>query len=33
MFTRAGDQNYRIWRRKIDALGDPYLQCIRLVTS
>ncbi len=33
IFTAVGDQDYRIWRKKIDTLGDPYLQCIRLVRS
>ncbi|MCF6186685.1 MAG: DUF2868 domain-containing protein, partial [Desulfobulbaceae bacterium] len=33
IFTTVGEQDYRIWRKKIDTLGDPYLQCIRLVTS
>jgi len=33
IFTVVGDQDYRIWRKKIDTLGDPYLQCIRLVRS
>ena len=31
MFTSAADQDYTIWRRKIDTLGDPYLHCVRLV--
>ena len=33
IFTAVGDQDYRIWRKKIDTLGDPYLQCIRLVRA
>lgn len=33
IFTAAGEQDYRIWRRKIDALGDPWLHCVRLVES
>jgi hypothetical protein len=31
IFTEVREQDYTIWRQKIVALGDPYLQSVRLV--
>ena len=33
IFTGVHDQDYTIWQHKIVALGDPYLQCVRLIGS
>ena len=31
IFTEVREQDYTIWQQKIVALGDPYIQCVRLV--
>lgn len=33
IFTEVRQQDYAIWRQKVDALADPYLQCLRLSVS
>lgn len=33
ILTKVGEQDYSIWQQKVVSLGDPYLQCVRLVVS
>jgi hypothetical protein len=33
IFTETRTQDYTIWQQKIVALGDPYVECLQLVSS
>ncbi|HEB70074.1 MAG TPA: DUF2868 domain-containing protein [Desulfobulbus sp.] len=33
IFTPPAQQDYQIWRKKIETLGDPYMHCVRLVNA
>jgi hypothetical protein len=32
LFTAPGDTDVRVWKHRVDALGDPYLEVERLVS-